>query len=288
MEPHSIPRQITTFEFKLIGFLTIKQFLYIIFFAGLGFLIFLLIQIPYLNLILGVVVGSVGVAFAFIKINERPFDVWVRNLFIRLTTPSQYFYKKDVGVLGVFQAPPNPDPHVVNTHIDAQDKINKYLNIGKNNIQTPTPLVMPTETIHENSQAQDVTFVEPMPTQEPQQEAAVQDQPDKLQQEPTTSQKAASAGSTEETAYIKGTIENGKGIKLPNIMVYVKDKQLNSVRMLKTDARGAFALYRPLNTGEYILEARDLGNNYFFDTINFHITSPDIPVDLNLQSKEVV
>src|SRR5438270_526220 len=32
MEQHAIPRQITSFEFKLIGFMTLKQFLYLLVF----------------------------------------------------------------------------------------------------------------------------------------------------------------------------------------------------------------------------------------------------------------
>src|SRR5450830_869986 len=52
MEQHAIPRQITTFEFKLIGFLTIKQFIYLLIFIPIGLLIFYTFPIPILNFFL--------------------------------------------------------------------------------------------------------------------------------------------------------------------------------------------------------------------------------------------
>ena len=60
MEQHAIPRQITSFEFKLIGFMTLKQFLYLVIFAPIGYIVYVLFPIPLLNIILGIVVGGMG------------------------------------------------------------------------------------------------------------------------------------------------------------------------------------------------------------------------------------
>ncbi|KKP33705.1 MAG: hypothetical protein UR23_C0041G0010, partial [Candidatus Roizmanbacteria bacterium GW2011_GWA2_32_13] len=68
MEQHAIPRQITSFEFKLIGFLTIKQFIYLVISIPIGILIFYTFPVPILNFILGLIVALIGVAFAFIPI----------------------------------------------------------------------------------------------------------------------------------------------------------------------------------------------------------------------------
>ena len=75
MDQHPIPRQITTFEFKLVGFLTIKQFVYLVIFVALGLAIYGLTPIPVLNVMLGVLTASIGAAFAFIPINDRPMEV---------------------------------------------------------------------------------------------------------------------------------------------------------------------------------------------------------------------
>jgi hypothetical protein len=49
MDLHPIPRQITTFEFKLIGFMTVKQFGYVLLAGVVGYLFFLAIPIQILN-----------------------------------------------------------------------------------------------------------------------------------------------------------------------------------------------------------------------------------------------
>ena len=72
MDQHPIPIQITTFEFKLIGFLTIKQFIYLVIFVALGLLVYGLTPVPVLNVIFGIIVACIGAAFAFIPINDRP------------------------------------------------------------------------------------------------------------------------------------------------------------------------------------------------------------------------
>ena len=62
MEQHPIPRQITSFEFKLIGFMTLKEFLYVVIFAPLGYIVYSLFPIPFLNIILGLAVGFFAVS----------------------------------------------------------------------------------------------------------------------------------------------------------------------------------------------------------------------------------
>src|SRR3989344_1816523 len=128
MEQHPIPRQITTFEFKLIGFLTIKQFIYLLISIPIGVLIFYIFPVPILNFFLGLIVVLIGVAFAFVPINDRPMEVWIKNLIKRLTSPTQYFFKKQNPAIYFLK---NlifvDDPHRVLSHIDSQQKLSKYL-----------------------------------------------------------------------------------------------------------------------------------------------------------------
>ena len=139
MEQHPIPRQITTFEFKLIGFLTIKQFIYLIVFIPVGFLVYYLFPIPLINILLGIITGGLGFAFAFIPVNDRPLDVWIKNFFKRLTSPTKYLYHKANQPLYFLR---NlyfvSDPHRVLAHIEAQEKLNQYL-------ATKTPPVLSTQ-----------------------------------------------------------------------------------------------------------------------------------------------
>ena len=52
MDGHPIPRQITTFEFKLIGFMTLRQFLYLVVTIPTAYIVFRLFPIPLVNLII--------------------------------------------------------------------------------------------------------------------------------------------------------------------------------------------------------------------------------------------
>src|SRR3989338_2287960 len=128
MEQHPMPRQITTFEFKLIGFLTLKQFIYLVVSLPLGFVVFKLMPIPLLNIIFAAVVGGVGAAFAFVPVNDRPLDVWIKNLVKRLSSATQYIYvKKNPPIYFLKDLFFISDPHRVMTHIESQNKLSAYL-----------------------------------------------------------------------------------------------------------------------------------------------------------------
>jgi hypothetical protein len=94
MDNHPIPQDITGFEFKLIGNMTLKQFAYIAGGAiiGLGFYalpIFAFIKIPIALIFVGI-----GVLFAFIPFQGRPLDLMIKNFFKAALNPTQYIYQK--------------------------------------------------------------------------------------------------------------------------------------------------------------------------------------------------
>lgn len=94
MENHPIPQDVTGFQFKLIGDMTIKQFAYL---AGGVIIGWVLYEIPITWLIkFPLMTGSVlmGVALAFLPVEGRPFDVMIINFLKALITPSHYMYEK--------------------------------------------------------------------------------------------------------------------------------------------------------------------------------------------------
>lgn len=95
MDQHPIPRQITTFEFKLIGSLTLKQFGYLAIFLSAATIMYYLVPIPFLNITLALLVALFGISLAFIPINERPLDVFIKNFLKRILSPTQYYYMKN-------------------------------------------------------------------------------------------------------------------------------------------------------------------------------------------------
>lgn len=101
MENHPIPQNVTGFQFKLIGDMTVKQFAYLaagsivagIFMFGTSFN-FILIKFPIISMSLGL-----GLGLAFLPIHGRPLDIMLVNFIKALFAPNQFVYQKTGGQL---------------------------------------------------------------------------------------------------------------------------------------------------------------------------------------------
>ncbi|OGV97146.1 hypothetical protein A2W24_00370 [Microgenomates group bacterium RBG_16_45_19] len=94
MNQHPIPQNISTYQFRLIGDMTLKQFLQIV--VGLGIAIalfktnlFFLLKWPLIFL----AVFS-GFAAAFLPIQERPLEQWLNAFLKAIYAPTQYLWGK--------------------------------------------------------------------------------------------------------------------------------------------------------------------------------------------------
>ena len=269
MQQHAVPRQITTFEFKLIGFLTLKQFIYLVLFFPAAYVVYMLFPIPILNYIFAFAVALFGIGLAFIPINDRPLDVWVMNFFLRLRSPTQFIYKKHEETLHflddlVFVS----DPHRVIAHIESKKKLAEYLAktkppIKKSNIkQNITNLLQNLNVLLKTPQKK-----EPKST--------------------PADNSTSSPQLSERKPFITGVIKNHKNIPLPGILIYIKDEKDTVLRLLKSNPHGVFATFKPLTPGEYKFEIKDPKSTYFFDTIN-NKTEENNPQSLEFISKELI
>ncbi|EKE13999.1 MAG: hypothetical protein ACD_12C00720G0009 [uncultured bacterium] len=256
MEQHAIPRQITSFEFKLIGFLTIKQFIYLIISIPAGILIFYAFPVPILNFFLGLIVALIGVAFAFIPINDRPMEVWVRNLIKRLSSPTQYFFKKqNPAIYFLKDLIFTNDPHRVMSHIDSQQKLSKYLNNQA-----------PANNRNRNQEISNL-FTSPFSSLLGKNNNSTA-QTTKNQLPPTP----YSLQPNGKTPFLTGSIKNYKQTALVGILVYIKKGLTDDpIRILKTNSHGIFATYNLLPPSEYFFEVKDPKGNFFFDTMKFKV-----------------
>jgi hypothetical protein len=94
MDNHPIPQDITGFEFKLIGNMTLKQFAYVAGGAILGLAfyalpILFLLKIPFVLISI-----AIGAIFAFVPFEGRPLDVMIKNFLRAVFNPTQYAYQK--------------------------------------------------------------------------------------------------------------------------------------------------------------------------------------------------
>lgn len=99
IENHPIPQDITGFEFKLIGDMTLKQFAYLAGGIGIAWIFYtiplaMLIKIP-----LGLLFIALGASLAFLPISGRPMDTMIKNFIKAAFSPTQYVYQKTGGQL---------------------------------------------------------------------------------------------------------------------------------------------------------------------------------------------
>jgi len=99
MEQHPVPQNITGFEFKLVGDMTIRQFVYLALGIGLGYLATLLPWADIFKWPVALTVGFTGFALAFMPIEERPLDKWFVMFFKAIYSPTQFIWKKTPQVL---------------------------------------------------------------------------------------------------------------------------------------------------------------------------------------------
>ncbi len=291
MEQHPIPRQITSFEFKLIGFMTLKQFLYLVIFAPLGYIMYFIFPIPFLNVLVGIATAALGVALAFVPINDRPLDIWIKNAWKRLNSPTQYTYHKNNSPVSLFQ---NlyfvSDPHVSLAHIESQQMLKAYLEKTKQTIQ-PNPQKQQVQQAFHAVQSGTPT---PPATVVQGAQGGVKAQLNILQQftKPvapvqTTPPPVPVPTNTDHKPYFVGSIKNNKRIPLPGILIYVKDQTGKPVRLLKTNQHGIFATFNPLPQGEYFFEVKDPKDSYFFDTMKLAIQNANTQ-PIEIFSKELL
>ncbi|OGK19877.1 hypothetical protein A3C23_04205 [Candidatus Roizmanbacteria bacterium RIFCSPHIGHO2_02_FULL_37_13b] len=268
MEQHAVPRQITTFEFKLIGFLTIKQFGSLVFFGLIAVFLYFAVPIPIVNIASAIVSFLIGAFIVFVPINDRPVDIWITNFFRRLISPSQYFYHK-------INSPPDflknvfiyPSPDLIASHVDAQKKLASYLNTTGKAVGKDVKKQQIQNIISSSKANPSIAKNPPTP-----------DTKNNEEQQKPVSQSAPT---------LSGVVRNSKNLGLPNILVYIRDKTGRLVRILKTNHNGVFASFHSLPEGNYSFEIKDLGQKYFFDTMNFDL-GKNAQKPLSFYSKELL
>lgn len=92
---HPVPQNVTSFEFHLIGDMTLKQFAYLATGLGIAYLTFVLFFSSYPAFSIPVIAISslLGAAFAFLPIYDRPLDHWVGAFFKAVYSPTQGYWK---------------------------------------------------------------------------------------------------------------------------------------------------------------------------------------------------
>ena len=94
MGQHPIPQQISSYEFKLVGEMTLKQFLK----AAAGIILAILINSTKIVVLvkwpLMLAAGGTGLLLAFVPFEDRPLETWMMAFLKSIYSPTIYTYKK--------------------------------------------------------------------------------------------------------------------------------------------------------------------------------------------------
>lgn len=92
MDQHPVPQNITSYEFRLVGDMTLKQFFQL---AGGGIVGVVIYQLPlpfFIKWPLIFVVVGIGAALAFVPVQGRPFSQWLTAFFGAIYAPTEYYW----------------------------------------------------------------------------------------------------------------------------------------------------------------------------------------------------
>ena len=124
MEQHPVPQPLSSYEFHLVGDMTLKQFFKLAGGVILALIVYGINPPAFIKWPLILVFVLIGIGMAFLPFEGRPLDVWIIAFFKRIYSPTQYLWK--------------------------QKGVNKEASLLKSTSQTPvvkpiatTPLVFP-------------------------------------------------------------------------------------------------------------------------------------------------
>lgn len=112
MEQHPVPQHIASFEFKLFGNLTARQFITLIFPISLAVLVYfsslpILIRLP-----LTLTIGLLGLFIALVPVGGRSFDKWILAFIKAVSAPTQRVWVKEKKIpefLSIVTTPPQKE-----------------------------------------------------------------------------------------------------------------------------------------------------------------------------------
>ncbi len=120
MENHPIPQDVTGFKFRLIGSITLKQFLYLLGAGGIDLAIYFL-PIPFLIRIpLMLIPAVIALGLAFVPIDGRPMDKMIMNFLRALPGENEYIFRKRGVDMPYFAFTPPVHTRPVAEHMDTR------------------------------------------------------------------------------------------------------------------------------------------------------------------------
>lgn len=297
IEGHPIPQDVTNFQFKLVGEMTIKQIAYL---AGGIILAWFIFSLPVWGIVkfsLGLTLGLFGAFLAFVNLEGRPADVMLGLFLKALIKPSRYkinavktapyALETKTKLMDNESLPKQELPEIfLKTDLLKNDDQKKETeNLESRQEEIPS-LDLSQEEIQQKMLAlekklnQTISEKEALRNRLIEVEAKVKKanpffrtsikkrEVPNIKFFPDDLQKISGAPMVNYAPnLICGVVKNPKGIVLPNVLVEIKDNKKNSVRAIKTNFFGQFRTATPLLNGIYFINLDDPVGKNTFETV---------------------
>lgn len=290
MEQHPIPQQISSYEFKLVGEMTLRQFLK----AGGGIAIAFLVNatgvVFFVRWPLMLLFGLGGLALAFVPFQDRPLETWVKAFIQSIYSPTVYTYKKrgDKNWME-WQAKKGvatEGNEVIEEDVTIKGENKKRLKDFVRSLPTSKKRVK--EVKKPEGKAERVVEKETVEVVEKsgknkktEQEIAVK--PDWREKSANLDLGRQQLEATGEAVFgsipmpsipetpnlIVGMVTDDSGKIVDEAIVEIQDMKGNPARVLKTNALGQFRTSTPLTDGRYLIITEKEGSE--FDRVNVNL-----------------
>lgn len=102
MQQHPVPQNVTSYQFRLVGDMTLKQFLELAAGLALAYIFFISSLVFFLKWPLIIISVLLGIALAFFPLEERPLDQWIINFIKSIYAPTRFIWRKSINPPAIF------------------------------------------------------------------------------------------------------------------------------------------------------------------------------------------
>ena len=297
MEQHAIPQQISNYEFKLVGEMTLKQFLK----AAVGIVLAFVINASHLIFFikwpLMLISGGGGLMLAFVPFQDRPLEVFIIAFLRSVYSPTIYTYKKqpDKDWMNLLMSKsaksvgkkndPDSDDNEEAIPIKDDSKVKEFIEslpsvraIDKSNqVEEVAVVKKPKEMVKEAPKVE-------VKKEEAKEEEVVLKEDDWRDQKANLNLKTEKLGATAKATFgaipmpdkpetpnmVVGMVTDLEGKIIEGAIVEIQDEKGNPSRVLKTNPLGQFKTTTPLADGKYLVITEK--EHYNFDRVDIKLS----------------
>ncbi|HUS60045.1 MAG TPA: PrgI family protein [Nevskiaceae bacterium] len=313
IQQHPVPQNIASYEFRLIGEMTLKQFGWLASGTVVALVIYGLPIPDFLKWPLVTLIAFAGFAFAFMPIGERPLSTWVLAFFKAIFSPTLFIWEKKAQKPEIFAAlAKTPSPAKVpippadkaklaeylqtlpsgKTPSQIEKKEEKFLQQISKLFQTaPIPIIS-----RPTFQAPPIPLVS-RPAEKPTRpvEKPILPKPEKIIVVPPKPIKPRPAAVPAKPGpqlpfpepptrpnILAGMVLDKKGEMIEGAILEIRNSQGMPVRALRTNKLGQFTIATPLPNDIYEIETEKEG--YDFDIIKLEVKGEIIkPIEVRVK-----